>query len=181
MFNLHSGVPESPYWLRYLMFAARTKARQSVFDYKYFPNVVYPKRQQQIDFANDNEEQRNINVAYGNSEMPLNNLVRKVIPSKWCKAIKSSDGVRLDLPYWRRYKEMKHWWYPALSKGNTYYKFLWWGREQNRTYNDIYAMGVMGQFVYVSTENDVVIVRQGTKWGIDGWWPEIFEDLANRI
>lgn len=384
--KLYSGVPESPYWLRYLMFAARTKARQSVFDYKYFPHVVYPKRQQSIDFADSADEMHGIKVRLGNEDVLLDNLVRnsgtysflvlkggklvyqyfadgidatmplqaysvtksffssylsklieagalsldkpldefgvsvphvaanrtirslinmesgigyshghgigtdmahfwltpnlrkmvsrirtdvehsnpriflyndihlhllsylidcklsdiitdfnctflrrfapnadvllcldssakrmpkfdggmaaspidflrlgrlylnngvldsrQVIPSAWCKAVKSSSGVRRDLPYWSHYKTMGHWWYPALSKGNTYYKFMWWGREQQRTFNDIYAMGVLGQFVYVSTENDVVIVRQGNRWGMNGWWPDVFEDLANRI
>jgi hypothetical protein len=42
-------------------------------------------------------------------------------------------------------------------------------------------MGILGQFVYVSSKNNVVIVRQGNSWGIEGWWPSIFEKLAEKV
>jgi CubicO group peptidase (beta-lactamase class C family) len=105
----------------------------------------------------------------------------QLLNSEWCANLKSSDGVRIDLEYWDLYRQMKHDWYPILSQGRTYYKNFWWGLRQNQGPNDIYAMGILGQFVFVSTRNNVVIVRQGNSWGVKGWWPYIFEELASKI
>lgn len=106
---------------------------------------------------------------------------RRVVSADWCNSIKNSEGTRRDLAYWDLYQEMSHRWYPTLKKGRTYYKNFWWGIEQETGLNDIYAMGILGQFVYVSSKNDVVIVRQGNSWGIEGWWPNLFEELAKIV
>lgn len=105
----------------------------------------------------------------------------QVLPESWCQNIKRSTGVRRDLDFWDLYRKMDHRWYPIFKQGRTYYKNFWWGTEQDGAFNDIYAMGILGQFVYVSTRNNVVIVRQGNSWGIDGWWPSIFEKLADKV
>lgn len=107
---------------------------------------------------------------------------RQIISPEWCQNVKSSEGVRRDLEYYDLYRQMNHRWYPIFKQGRTYYKNFWWGIEQeNQKLNDIFAMGILGQLVYVSSENGVVIVRQGKSWGIEGWWPSIFEKLVQKI
>jgi Beta-lactamase class C and other penicillin binding proteins len=105
----------------------------------------------------------------------------QVLNKEWCSNLKNSEGVRTDLEYWDLYRKMKHDWYPILKQERTYYKNFWWGIKQDEGANDIYAMGILGQFVYVSTRNNVVIVRQGNSWGVKGWWPYIFEELASKV
>lgn len=105
----------------------------------------------------------------------------QILDSAWSANLKSTKGVRTDSEYWDLYRKMNHSWYPILREGRTYYKNFWWGLTQDDGPNDIYAMGILGQFVYVSTRNNVVIVRQGNSWGIKGWWPYIFEELASKV
>lgn len=105
----------------------------------------------------------------------------EVLSNEWCTNLKTDEGVRSDLDFWDLYRKMGHSWYPIFKEGRTYYKNFWWGLKQNQGPNDIYAMGILGQFVYVSTKNNVVIVRQGNSWGIKGWWPYIFEELASKV
>lgn len=106
---------------------------------------------------------------------------KQVLTSEWCANLKSSDGARTDSEYWDLYRKMNHSWYPILRDGRTYYKNFWWGLKQDEGPNDIYAMGILGQFVYVSTRKNVVIVRQGNSWGVKGWWPYILEELASKV
>gem|GEM_PF-1498052 len=106
----------------------------------------------------------------------------QILNEDWCKELKSDKGARTDIEYWKHYREMNHRWFPVLSEQRTYYKNLWWGlRQEGESPNDIYAMGILGQFVYISTKHNVVIVRQGNSWGIEGWWPYIFEELAGKL
>lgn len=105
----------------------------------------------------------------------------QVLSEDWCRSLKTSDGVRTDSDFWDLYRQMNHSWYPILKQGRTYYKNFWWGLKQDNAPNDIYAMGILGQFVYVSTKNNVVIVRQGNSWGVNGWWPYMLEEIASKI
>jgi len=105
----------------------------------------------------------------------------QVLSREWCAHLKTDEGVRSDLDFWELYRNMGHSWYSILKEERTYYKNFWWGLKQNHGPNDIYAMGILGQFVYVSTKNNVVIVRQGNSSGVKGWWPYIFEELASKV
>lgn len=105
----------------------------------------------------------------------------QILSEEWCNNIKSSEGARTDLEYWSLYKQMKHEWYSVLQQGRTYYKNFWWGIKQDSEPNDIYAMGPLGQFVYISTQKNVVIIRQANKWGTKSWWPYILEELAWKL
>jgi CubicO group peptidase (beta-lactamase class C family) len=63
-----------------------------------------------------------------------------------------------------------------------YYKYYWWGhREVDGGY--IYeAMGLWGQYIFVSPKNKVIIVRTGSKWDIgDGDWQQVLRYLAGHI
>ena len=71
---------------------------------------------------------------------------------------------------------------PDFRKYGGYYKYYWWGHrgaEGGYTYE---AMGLFGQYIFVSPKNKVVIVRTGAKWGIDpGDWQQILRYLAGHI
>ncbi|MFP9115680.1 serine hydrolase domain-containing protein [Flavobacterium sp. RHBU_3] len=62
----------------------------------------------------------------------------------------------------------------TLEGGAPYYKYQWW-LEKGGNYT---ATGILGQFVYVSPKNDVIIVRLGKDTG-NANWESLFYSLAN--
>ncbi len=69
------------------------------------------------------------------------------------------------------------------GKKNTFYSYQWWhtlDRDENKKVkpaNDFYADGLLGQFIYVYPEKNIVIVRLGKKEGIHGW-PTLMKEIA---
>lgn len=55
-----------------------------------------------------------------------------------------------------------------------YYQYQWWVGEEG---NDFYAHGILGQFIYVNPELNIVAVRMGKKNGGVGW-PRLLSKLA---
>jgi CubicO group peptidase (beta-lactamase class C family) len=62
-----------------------------------------------------------------------------------------------------------------------YYKLGWWGLNSSQKFNDLVAIGNLGQFLYISTQNKLVIVRNGLKWGKINWWPTIFNQIVDKL
>jgi CubicO group peptidase (beta-lactamase class C family) len=64
---------------------------------------------------------------------------------------------------------------PALD-----YQFFWWidvGRPGR-----FYGLGNLGQYLYVAPDADVVIVRNGSDWGVDNLtWLRIFQEIADDL
>jgi CubicO group peptidase (beta-lactamase class C family) len=58
-----------------------------------------------------------------------------------------------------------------------YYARMWWGEHCSADSHDFIALGNLGQFVYVSTSKNLIIVRNGEKYGLAGEleeWAGIF-------
>ncbi len=80
--------------------------------------------------------------------------------------------------------------YPDVSlfrDHSVYYSLMWWGVKKDGTGYDYFALGNFGQFIYVSPDKNLIIVRNGMSYGegmenddID-WWPIIFYEFANRL
>lgn len=51
-----------------------------------------------------------------------------------------------------------------FSDGNGFYKYFWWG-IQRETGCDYFALGNHGQFIYLSPQKDMIIVRFGDYYG----------------
>lgn len=78
--------------------------------------------------------------------------------------------------------------YPNDWTGNgvkKYYKYFWWGikragKKDNE--NDYAALGHRGQFIYISPQKNLVIVRTGMDSGITGnAWEKIFYEFASKF
>ncbi len=52
-----------------------------------------------------------------------------------------------------------------------------WRIRKNGSY---YAQGILGQFIYVNPKQNIIIVRNGKKKGIN-YWPSIFDYIAKNI
>jgi CubicO group peptidase (beta-lactamase class C family) len=62
---------------------------------------------------------------------------------------------------------------------DSYYKYSWWVYSENEK-SDFSAVGLYGQFLYISPENNVIIIRTGKEEGLHNW-PELFSELADTI
>ncbi len=48
------------------------------------------------------------------------------------------------------------------------YGYMWWGARCRPESQDFAAVGDFGQFIYVSPDKDLIIVRNGEQYGLDG-------------
>jgi len=72
--------------------------------------------------------------------------------------------------------------YVKAMPGQGYYKYMWWGMVREDGSYDFTAEGDKGQFIYVSLENNMVIVRNGTKYGISSHeWLKLFYEFASQF
>jgi CubicO group peptidase (beta-lactamase class C family) len=61
-----------------------------------------------------------------------------------------------------------------------FYQYFWWVDDQRS--ERFYGLGNLGQYVYVAPDADVVIVRNGSDWGIENdAWLTLFRELADRL
>ncbi|MEE8407403.1 MAG: serine hydrolase [Acidimicrobiia bacterium] len=66
--------------------------------------------------------------------------------------------------------------------GNGYYKYMWYGKLREGQPPDIAAEGDHGQFIYMSPANRVIIVRNGTGYGIaSSEWIDAFYRAASDL
>jgi CubicO group peptidase (beta-lactamase class C family) len=68
-----------------------------------------------------------------------------------------------------------------FNHNKAYYKYLWWGHKNKAENNDFFALGSLGQVLYISPENNAIAIRLGKKWGVMDWWPTILYKLINQI
>ena len=95
----------------------------------------------------------------------------RVVSEKW---IKTSTVVEFPIDN-AEYQES------FLAERNTGYKYMWYSTLNSDGYIDYFAAGKYGQFIYVSSSNDVVIIRTGIDAGGIEWWPDLLKSVANEI
>jgi CubicO group peptidase (beta-lactamase class C family) len=60
------------------------------------------------------------------------------------------------------------------------YQYFWWIDTERP--GRFYALGNLGQYIYVAPDVGTVIVRNGRDWGVDNdTWLGVFRDLADRL
>jgi CubicO group peptidase (beta-lactamase class C family) len=70
--------------------------------------------------------------------------------------------------------------YFSSMPGRGYYQYMWWGMERDDGRYDYAAEGDKGQFIYVSPDKNLVIVRNGVDFGIPGHdWLQLFYQFAS--
>ena len=96
---------------------------------------------------------------------------QQIIPSQW--VVDSTAPDPADARVWRTSAPWK--------QANGYYGYLWWGRTHPDGTYTYMAWGDLGQFIFVSPADHVVIVRNGLTDGGVVSWPEIFEFVTQRV
>lgn len=70
----------------------------------------------------------------------------------------------------------------ASLPGQSYYKYMWWGIDHDGDSYDFRAAGDKGQYIYISAEKDLVIVRNGIDYGIpSSEWIRLFYEFSRRF
>jgi len=63
-----------------------------------------------------------------------------------------------------------------------YYKYFWWGYRRPGGKSDFYGVGNKGQYIYVSPQKNLVIVRNGIDYGLPSiQWVKLFHDFAEIL
>jgi CubicO group peptidase (beta-lactamase class C family) len=68
----------------------------------------------------------------------------------------------------------------ATADPARHYQTFWWIDTERP--GRFYALGNLGQYIYVAPDADAVIVRNGRDWGVDNdTWLATFRDIADRL
>ncbi len=71
-------------------------------------------------------------------------------------------------------------WFMSLP-GQGYYKYMWWGMARGENLYDFTAEGDKGQFIYISPQKNMIIVRNGIEEGISSsQWFNLFYNFASQ-
>ena len=101
---------------------------------------------------------------------------KQVLPASWVKESTCPPATRNDTYYTSKN------YYPYsifFRDRQLYYKYGWWGFSRDDGSYDFMALGIHGQFIYVCPDKQIVIVRNGKKWGKVAWWPALFRQISN--
>jgi CubicO group peptidase (beta-lactamase class C family) len=60
------------------------------------------------------------------------------------------------------------------------YSYQWWKRPNKDAANHFFAQGILGQFIYVDPDKELIMVRLGRKYG-DIYWPSFFQQIAAKL
>jgi len=70
-------------------------------------------------------------------------------------------------------------WFNSLGH---YYKYFWWGDKRPGGKSDFHAAGNLGQYIYVSPQKKIIIIRNGIDFGIPfRMWPRLFYEFVSRL
>ncbi|MGE5249781.1 MAG: serine hydrolase domain-containing protein, partial [Bacteroidota bacterium] len=89
---------------------------------------------------------------------------KQLVPAAWVEASTTDSGL--------------------IQGRKLAYGYMWWRENCNPGSADYFAAGNMGQFVYVSPLKNLIIVRNGERYGLPGEiedWGEVFCGFARAL
>jgi CubicO group peptidase (beta-lactamase class C family) len=102
---------------------------------------------------------------------------QRLVPHGWVQSTTAPDGVRADREWFAYYQNRP--WGRFLNSARIYYRRMWWGSHICENRYDFFAMGVLGQHIYVSPKTQTVIVRLSDRFPPGMWWPPVFRQIAD--
>jgi CubicO group peptidase (beta-lactamase class C family) len=83
----------------------------------------------------------------------------RIVSESWVDEATAGDTTNDPAPHFQYY-----WWLDTMRPGR------------------FYALGNLGQYIYVAPDADTVIVRNGRDWGIENdRWLDLFREVADRL
>lgn len=108
---------------------------------------------------------------------------RQIVRAQWIERTTAPVPTLEALPdyysYFEEEEELEA--YADFFAGGGYYSHHWWGYRTGADRYDFFALGYLGQFIYVCPEHRVIVVRMGEEWGEIDWWPVIFRELIESL
>lgn len=101
---------------------------------------------------------------------------KRLLPEGWVRDTTSPQDVRTDPAWFAYYRDRP--WGRVFASGRTYYKRMWWGARLDEHRYDYFAMGVLGQHIYVSPDLQTVVVRLSERFPPGMWWASVFRRIA---
>jgi CubicO group peptidase (beta-lactamase class C family) len=99
---------------------------------------------------------------------------KQLIPEHW--VAESTQKDPLDST------KSKTFYYSDMRSYNMYYKYFWWGFSKSDNKYDFFALGNLGQYIYVCPGKNLVICRFGKDYGkIHRGWEILFKDIVDKI
>lgn len=100
----------------------------------------------------------------------------QVVPAEWvAEATRADTSVDYANYYYDSF---------IFANGQGYYKYMWWGIQRDEQNTDFMALGNHGQFIYISPQKNLIILRFGEAYGdihgADGW-VELFYNFTNQL
>jgi CubicO group peptidase (beta-lactamase class C family) len=92
----------------------------------------------------------------------------QIVPARWLEA-------SVIAPEPLSNEDVSGGFFPDIPIG---YRYMWYSTENAQGGHDFFSAGKYGQYIYVSPENDVVIVRTGFDVGEVDWWPGVLAQIA---
>jgi CubicO group peptidase (beta-lactamase class C family) len=105
---------------------------------------------------------------------------KQIISEKWIVESVGKGSVPTSLEHFRYY-HTHPWGKMWFRRNQAYYKYLWWGYLNNDLTNDYFALGALGQVLYISPEKNAIAIRLGKKWGVMDWWPSILNKMIHEL
>ena len=95
----------------------------------------------------------------------------QILPESWVR--ESTEPLRPDPRTW----ETMAWW----PDYNGYYKYHWWGINNEDGSYDFYAHGRYDQIIYVAPRKNMVIVRLGAMLDENVMWPLVIHNVVDQL
>lgn len=98
----------------------------------------------------------------------------RVVSSEWVQESTSLDPATHNPGYYANDFGQE-----IYANGDGYYQYMWYGRLREGEPSDFFAEGDHGQIIYVSPAHRLIIIRNGTAYGIPGsQWTDTFYRAA---
>jgi len=101
---------------------------------------------------------------------------RTVLSRAWLETSTVAGREWRDDAWWRYYRGAP--WARVFAGGRSAYAAMWWGHTAKLGVRAVFAMGVLGQHVYVSKDTEVVIVRLSDRFPPGMWWAPVLRQVA---
>jgi len=100
----------------------------------------------------------------------------QIVPAQWvAESTQADTSVDYENYYYDDF---------IFTNGQGYYKYMWWGIQRDEQNYDFMALGNHGQFIYISPQKNLIILRYGESYGEFGGaqgWVDMFHTFAGLV